>query len=194
MFVTVKKAVHSSSWSLIKKLWEDVWKVTVELYDSDTSSKLKKIPEYRASLLDKLAKYVKSHSKLLVEVPSCLDTYSAINEAMATGPYYIPQQRQFTLTTAETITNEIKVLCANTIAILQEGFQLLQSKATEILAFIACDVDRQFSVQLPCHMSMAYALKGSSLNIETLWELLTRLRMKCKETVTKILCEFFDGQ
>ena len=145
-------------------------------------------------MLKKLELYIKNTSKLIVEVPSSTGVQSPINEMLASGAYYIPPGKHFTLMTEQGISNEIKVLCANIIPVLREGFQLLRSKATEILAFILSNIDRQFSPCLPLHMPIAYALKGPSLSIETLRIMLQEVRLKCKETKTRILCECFDGQ
>ena len=177
-----------------ENIWDQMWKLVVELFGSTRPTKQTKVPQYKQPLLQKLESYINNNSRLLVEVPSCFGMQSGLNESMANGPYYIPPQKQFTLATAQSIANEIKVLCANTLGMLQEGFQLLRCKATEVLAFIISDIDRQFSPSLPPHMPIAYALKGSSLSIETLRELLTKVRVACQERSTKILCECFDGQ
>ena len=117
------------------------------------------------------------------------DWWSQCHETSLYSP-----KKQFTLCTAQAIANEIQVLCTNTIGILHEAFQLVQCKATEILAFIVSDINRQFSMNLPLHIPLAYALTGSSPKIETLREMLTRVRIQCQHNHTKILWECFDGQ
>ena len=109
-------------------------------------------------------------------------------------PYFIPPESSFTLTSSQSIANEIKVICANSIPMLEEGFQLLCNKASEILAFIITDLDRKFSTRIPPHMPAAYGLKGSALSIPTMRKLMHDVRKECKEEGVKVLTECYDGQ
>ena len=77
---------------------------------------------------------------------------------------------------------------------LEEGFQLLCNKASEILAFIITDLDRKFSTTIPPHMPAAYGLKGSALSIPTMRKLMHDVRKECKEEGVKVLTECYDGQ
>ena len=77
---------------------------------------------------------------------------------------------------------------------LEEGFQLLCSKASEILVFIITDLDRKFSTTIPPHMPDAYGLKGSALSIPTMRKFMHDVRKECKEEGVKVLTECYDGQ
>ena len=76
---------------------------------------------------------------------------------------------------------------------LEEGFQLLCNKASEILAFIITDLNRKFST-IPPHMQAAYGLKGSALSIPTMRKLMHDIGKECKEERVKVLTECYDGQ
>ena len=77
---------------------------------------------------------------------------------------------------------------------LEEGFQLLHNKASEILAFIITDLDRKFSTTIPQHMPAAYGLNSSALSIPTMRKLMHDDRKECKEEGVKVLTECYDGQ
>jgi hypothetical protein len=179
---------------LDENLWQEIWTLIEELYGSSKPRKQQKVPPYKKDILAKLQKYIEENSQLIAEVPSSCGIQSPFQSHDIKNPYYTPTPPQFTLTSSSSIANDIRVLCANSMSIVDEGFQLLRLKATEILAFIVTDTDRKFSTTIPPHMPLAYAMKGSSLPIPTFREMMQQVRVKCQESGVRILTECFDGQ
>ena len=131
-------------------------------------------------LKHKLKEYTQENSHLVTELPSCVVVHRDMEGVIHNVPYFIPPEPSFTLTSSQSIANEIKVICANSIPILKESFQLLCNKASEILAFIITDLDRKVSTTIPPHMPAAYGLKDSALSIPSMRKLV-HVRKECKE-------------
>ena len=129
----------------------------------------------------------------MAELPSCVAVHRDMEGVTHNVPYFIPPEPSFTLTSSQSIANEIKVICANSILMLEEGFQLLCNKPSEIPAFIITDLDRKFST-IPPHMPAAYGLKGSALSMPTMRKVMHDVRKECKEVGVKVLTECYDGQ
>jgi hypothetical protein len=176
------------------KVWDRIWKLIETMYGSPIPTREKTVPSYKKHLLQELEKYIKDNSQIVAEVPSCKGTTAVLNPRNATGPYHTPPTPDFILTSSQSVANDIKVLCANSIPIVEEGFQLLREKASEILAFIITDTDRKFSTTIPPHMPLAYAMKGRSLSIATFRQMMRRVRIRCQESEVRVITEAYDGQ
>ena len=82
-------------------------------------------------------------------------------------------------------------ICDLTIEAIKDCHQILHEKANEILAFLAADSEHK---PIQCHLSLAFALKGSSLSIEVMRKLVNDLCDNCTEHDIDVLCEVYDGQ
>ena len=67
-------------------------------------------------------------------------------------------------------------------------------KATEILMFLVSTIDREKDATSLDNIPVAYAMKGSSLNCETMRKIINELRNKLKMEGVQILTEVCDGQ
>ena len=141
-------------------LWYEVWCLIEELCGGIHPQKSKSNAKFKEMLKHKLMEYIQENSNLVAELPSCVAVHREMEHVTHNVPYFIPPEPSFTLTSSQSIANEIKVICANSIQMLQEGFQLLHNKASEILAFIITDLDKKFSATIPTYMPAAYGLKG----------------------------------
>ena len=129
--------------------------------------------------------YMQENSHLVAELPSCVAVHRDMEGVTHHVPYFILPEPSFTLTSSQSIANDIKVICANSIPMLEEGFQLLCNKASEILTFIITDLDRKFSTTIPPHMPAACGLKGSALSIPTMRKLMHGVRKNVKKKESK---------
>ena len=77
---------------------------------------------------------------------------------------------------------------------LNDAHQLQRRRACEILAFILTDTDRLYKAYTPANNPIAYALKGPSMNMDTMRLMIDEVRDKCKEENVDILTEVADGQ
>ena len=85
-------------------------------------------------------------------------------------------------------------LCDETIALLDKSNNLLRRKATELLLFIATDIDREFNKDLPLSVPIAYGLKGKSIRLDTARNMINVVRDKLKVENISVLVEALDGQ
>ena len=92
------------------------------------------------------------------------------------------------------INEDITECCVRSANLLNKSYQLNRKKARELLTFLLSDSDREKSIHDIHNVPVAYALKGYSLNTETMHNMIEDVRDKCKEKGVKILCEVSDGQ
>ena len=77
---------------------------------------------------------------------------------------------------------------------IREGFNFLCVEVSEIIAFVATDVDRVIKPGLPPHIPIAYGLRGSSMPLDVMRNMINDL---CNDLITRnctVLCEVYDGQ
>ena len=77
---------------------------------------------------------------------------------------------------------------------VETGMNFLHVEALEILAFVATDSERNYSVGIPPHLPIAYGLKGNSLPMSVMHNIINDIRNDLKEQNTSVLCEVYDGQ
>ena len=77
---------------------------------------------------------------------------------------------------------------------VESGINFLRVEASEILAFIATDSERSYSVGIPPHLPIAYGLKGNSLPMSVMCNIINDIRNDLKQQNTGVLCEVYDGQ
>ena len=70
----------------------------------------------------------------------------------------------------------------------------MREESSEILAFIAVDSCRIPVKGIPCHLPIAYGLKGYSLPMTIMRNMINDVRNKCVENNVKVCCECYDGQ
>ena len=77
---------------------------------------------------------------------------------------------------------------------IREGFNFLRVEASEIIAFVATDVDRVVKPGLPPHIPIAYGLRGSSMPLDVMHNMINDLRNDLVKRNCQVLCEVYDGQ
>ena len=77
---------------------------------------------------------------------------------------------------------------------VEHGINFLRVEASEILAFVATDSERGYSSDIPPHLPIAYGLKGSSLPMNVMRNIINDIRNDLKKQNTGVLCEVYDGQ
>ena len=92
------------------------------------------------------------------------------------------------------VKDMIHVNYVNTIKLLKEAYHIVREEATEILAFVTSDSTRIPEPGIPCHISIAYGLKGYSLPMTIMRHLINDVRDNCKAANVSIHCEVYDGQ
>ena len=78
--------------------------------------------------------------------------------------------------------------------VITEGFNFLRVEASEIIAFVATDSDRVAKPGILPHLPIAYGLRGSSMPMKIMRNMIDDIRDELKEQNSKVLCEVYDGQ
>ena len=178
-------------------LWCEIWNLAMNFYSSGTP----KMPERLSSDSQKLKKslhdYALDNSIIAVEVPTieCIDTKSFESIEHPSNPMYrFRPTYQETEYNEENLRQKIINCCNSTMVCIREAHDLCRRKATEVLLFVATDTDREYSKDKPNAIPVAYALKGKSLKVSTLRQMMNDVRNTMKDNAIDILVEAYDGQ
>ena len=146
---------------------------------------------------DELESYIENYTDLIGEVPivttdlneaelRCSFSFSPYRKSIAkknrNGPSLVD------------VKEMIHVDYMNTIKLLKEAYYIVREEAFKILAFIATDSTRVPEPGIPCHIPIAYGLKGYSLPKTIMHHLINDVRDNCKAANVSISCEVYDGQ
>ena len=72
--------------------------------------------------------------------------------------------------------NDYQETCAEIAEKIEHGINFLRVEASEILAFVVTDSERINRPGIPPHLPVAYGLKGHSLPMKTMLEMLNDIR------------------
>ena len=68
------------------------------------------------------------------------------------------------------------------------------AKASEIIAFVATNTSRCQVIEIPPHLPVAYGLRGNSMSMETMRNMLKDVIGNFNDRNIRVLCEVYDGQ
>ena len=136
-----------------------------------------------------------NNSEFICEVPKIKSIeVGSLNKCTILGPFRSvytckSPKRQF-----YTYVEDLHCTLNECSKYLNDTHQLQRHRACEILAFILTDTDRFYKSHTPANNPIAYALKGPSINMDTMRLMIEKVRDKCKEENVNILTEVTDGQ
>ena len=112
------------------------------------------------------------------------------------SPYHVPTSSPQCHVTysLDDIKNIIVPIMDQAMEIVKSGHHIVREESSEILAFIAVDSSRIPVKGIPCHLPIAYGLKGCSLPMTIMRNMINDVRNKCVEHNVKVRCECYDGQ
>ena len=173
--------------------WRSIWKFIQMYYDQKIPTHPKSTSEIKREIIPKLEKFTESNTKVLLEVPIMKDV---IGEYMMVGKfsaYHIPK------TPIRSENTEIQYMtfqeiCYQLSDLIEEGYNFLRVEASEILAFVATNSDRILQPGIPPHLPIAYGMRGHSLPMKIMRNMVNDIRNELKKRNTSVLCEVYDGQ
>ena len=77
------------------------------------------------------------------------------------------------------IDNDFQGICCADI--IEEGYNFLHVEASEILAFVATNCSRIVQPGLPPHLPITYGLRGHSMPMEIMWNMVNDIRNELKK-------------
>ena len=173
--------------------WNEVWKAVKELYDSRTPKHPKTINENKKKFEELMDIYIHENSRILAELPKVDGTVGKLIAADKFSPYCKPVQtnrRGMSIT----LEGSFQDTSFEMSEIIEEGVNFLRVEASEIIAFVATDSDRICKPGIPPHLPIAYGLRGHSLNMKVMRNMVNDIRDELKMNETSVLCEVYDGQ
>ena len=173
--------------------WNIIWKDLKKLYDTHRPKHPKTINENKKKYEEALEKYISENSRIIGEVPKKHGKIAQlkIGEKFSAYSKQLEKNRKIH---SISIEEDFTETCFNLAEIIEEGINFMRVEASEILAFVATDSDRICKPDLPPHIPIAYGLRGASLNMKTMRNMVNDIRNELKRKDASVLCEVFDGQ
>ena len=191
--IVTKSSVIVVECEYCSDLWKQLWKHLCFYYNKDKVMLPDKISELQKEFKDIVPKYIQDNTRVLGEFPKISGINCALSKHHKYTPYYVPssENRIYGNLCLDNSFEEISVRICDAI---REGFNFLRVEASEIIAFVATDVDRVIKPGLPPHIPIAYGLRGSSMHLDVMRNMINDLRNDLIKKNCTVLCEVYDGQ
>ena len=173
--------------------WRSVWMELKHNYDKMVPQRPKTITPIRDKLIKIIESYIQNKSRNLGEVSKVCGMYGRIELPLKWSAYFKPRYNSDDGNSAvdEDTFNALTYEIAGHV---ENRINFLCVEASEILAFVATDSERRYCAGLPPHLPIAYGLKGSSLPMSVMREIINDIRDDLYVQNTRVLCEVYDGQ
>lgn len=176
-------------------IWNQLWKIIREIFDVEKPVRPDRLNHEHLQMKGILKTYVETHSTFVGEIGSMRGfNMSEFDNIPVMGPYrgvHTCRNDHLDLETIQDWCIDVGRMCT---PILKDAYQIQRKRASEILAFVLSDSDREFNKNMPANNPIAYAMKGNSLDINMMRQMVEIVRNRCKEEKINILAEVFDGQ
>ena len=190
--------VHSKSVSLLEctfddNVWKSIWRQVKKYLDKDKPSMPDKLTDLKIALNKLLDDYVQNNVKLLGEQPRVKGIWIDLPEPKKNTAYYTPEAHS-RIAANFALEDKFQELAIRMSDVITEGFNFLRVEASEIIAFVATDCDRVVKPGIPPHLPIAYGLRGSSMPMSIMRNMINDIRDELKKNNSHVLCEVYDGQ
>ena len=178
------------------ELWEECFQELCLLYDVPQPKRPTRVSAFAKNLKQSVADFVKNNTVLLGEFPSMTTRQMSQPEDEISGmsAYIYPKRTGVAdRNSRKNVQDAIDVLFA-TKSWIQRTYHLLRNVASEILVFMANDLDRSFNSELNNAHPLAYAMKGPSMSVEVLRNMMNHLIDECESNGIQIVATASDGQ
>ena len=178
------------------QLWHVVWMKIKEFLDKARPVAKNWFKMICNDLGPQLDEYRENYTKLVGEVPIVKCVEGNLMEPDKYSPYHVPTPTPESDVThnLDDIRNMMVPIMDQAMDIIKCGHHIVREESSEILAFIAVDSSRIPVKGIPCHLPIAYGLKGYSLPMTIMRNMIDDVRNKCVEYNVKVRCECYDGQ
>ena len=140
--------------------------------------------------------YIEHFTSFICEVPIVKTEEGVLIERTDFNPYHrsISPLHVRPTTSMEELKECIHTLYDDAACVMKDAHHILREEATEILAFLAVDSSRISIKGIPCHLPIAYGLKGHTLTMSVMRKMIEDVRNQCQEYNIGVRCECYDGQ
>ena len=184
---SVTECVYSGS------VWKAIWNEIRGIYDQKIPALPKTTSDIKERLFPILASFGTDNTRSLLQVQLLEESVGRYQIHEKFTPYNIPKTPQRSENTEYKIEDFIDI-CYEISELIEEGYNYLRVEASEILAFVATNSDRIIQAGIPPHLPVAYGMRGHSLSMKTMRNMVNDIRNELKKRNTSVLCEVYDGQ
>ena len=176
-----------------KCTWKFIWAELLKCYDKLKPERPKYVTEMKSKIIPEVKKYIMEESRNLGEATRITAQRYTLKNPSKWSAYYRPQSGVNT-EIGMLQDDEFNTICYDLSLHVDQGINFLRTEASEILAFMAMDCDRRICSDMPPHLPIAYGMKGSSLPMTVMRNIINDIWNDLKNQNTGVLCEVYDGQ
>ena len=126
-------------------------------------------------LVPTITNYIMNETRNLGEVKRISGTCKDIAQPSKWSAYLKPHKSVVDIISLLT-DEELNDLCHKLAQHVESRINFLRVEALEILAFVATDCDRIFNPAVPPHLPIAYGMKGTSLPMRVMRNMISDIR------------------
>ena len=178
-----------------ESIWDLESEILVDFYGCNPKKKPTKFHKSRNKMKEEGKFFALAHCEIISELPLLFGVEDNLNPRNGTSPY-----RQSGIISAEDVdyndlVEKINILMAEAKCVVKDSHNICCQKSSEILIFMLSDSDRMKLLNDDTYTHpVAYAMKGYSLNVKTMRQLVDKLCNALHKKNIPVLCECFDGQ
>ena len=188
-----KKNVSLIEITFQMSVWKKIWITIAKYYNNNKPKCPNRIGDLKKELYPLLDENINSRTKCIVELPRMKDVHGTSKTVKKFSPYNMPLIAIRSENTVM-IDGDFQALCCDAADIIEEGYNFLCVEASEILAFVTTNSSRVIQPGIPPHLPIVYGLRGNSLSMETMCNMVNDMPTELKNRRTSVLCEVYDGQ
>ena len=170
-----------------------IWNIIQMYYDQKIPTQPKSTSEIKRDIIPILEKFAETNTKAMLEVPLMRDVIGQYRMVGKFSAYNIPKTPMRSENT-EIPYMTFQEICYQLSDLIEEGYNFLRVEASEILAFVATNSDRIIQPGIPPHLPIAYGLRGHSLPMKIMRNMVNNIRNELQKRNTSVLCKVYDGQ
>ena len=173
--------------------WKLIWRQLRLLYNNNNPKSPQTITSIQKRLYPLIDHHIENNTRMLAEIPKLNGKMSEFTKQNRFTPYNIPNihtERELSVI----LCRSFKETAVELSEIIESGINFLRVEASEILAFVVTDSERIIKPGIPPHLPVAYGLRGSSLTMKTMRDMVNQIRDELKNLNATVLCEVYDGQ
>ena len=178
-----------------ESIWDLESEILVDFYGCNPKKKPTKFHKSRNKMKEEGKFFARAHCEIISELPLLFGVEDNLNPRNGTSPY-----RQSGIISAEDVdyndlVEKINILMAEAKCVVKDSHNICRQKSSEILIFMLSDSDQMKLLKDDTYTHpVAYAMKGYSLNVKTMRQLVDKLCNALHEKNIPVLCECFNGQ
>ena len=192
---SIKTSCTVISVTFDEDLWNSMWLLVLEFYDAEKPKMQTKVHPMNLGLRLRIKKFIKTHSKLICEVPTITgEVGNVCVDPTFSSPFSPNMQQMFSESELNSILTHNKKISSESASAFNACHEVLRIPAKELLVFMLTNKDRKQNKHVPYSYPIAYAMKGASMTNADLEFMVGKLRNILSQKKIPILCEAYDGQ